>query len=277
MLKKIIMSILLISVAGASGAAIASQAVTSEETNVSPTPILTSQSQGNLGEPMVVSQEFVEDPFTATGTITKLDSYGLNLRLTNGETIYVELGPPEYWQSQKTKLQIGLEVTIEGIENSGMIHASQVILADGQTLQLREELGQPLWSGGIDNGSGQNDISGDGERIPDPQAQIDEWITISGTLVAIQGGRMTISTPDGELLTFQTGQPQFFAEQGVTFNVGDEVMVVGSYIGSEFVIGDITQVETGLRVMLRDPNGRPLWGGPGKSNGNGNGNGQGGH
>jgi len=43
--------------------------------------------------------------------------------------------------------------------------------------------------------------------------------------------------------------------------------------------GEISQLSTGLRVMLRDPNGRPLWAGPGSGNGNsgsgnsGNGNG----
>ena len=45
--------------------------------------------------------------------------------------------------------------------------------------------------------------------------------------------------------------------------------------------GEITQLSTGLRVMLRDPNGRPLWAGPGSGNGNGNGGngnaGNGGH
>jgi len=42
---------------------------------------------------------------------------------------------------------------------------------------------------------------------------------------------------------------------------------------SVFMAGDITQVSTGLRVMLRDPNGRPLWAGPGNSGGNGGGSG----
>ena len=289
MLKKIITRVLLVSVAGAGGAAIANQAATPEEISIPPSPIIASPvqgyqqqvgdeliTQGNVREPGVIAQDNTGQPWQAAGTITGLDSYGLNLTVANGETIYVELGPPDYWQSQKTKLQLGLQVTINGTENAGMYHASQVMLADGQILQLREELGQPLWSGGVDNGQGQNADSGDGDRIPDPQAQIDEWVTLSGTLMAFQGGRMTISTPEGELLSFQTGQPRFFAEQGVTFQVGDEVIVVGAYIGNEFVIGDITQVETGLRVMLRDPNGRPLWGGPGNGNGNGNGNGQGG-
>jgi hypothetical protein len=83
---------------------------------------------------------------------------------------------------------------------------------------------------------------------------------------------MTMSTPEGEIIAFQTGQPRFFAEQGITFQVGDEIVVIGFYENGQFKAGDITQVSTGLKVMLRDPNGRPLWAGPGNGNGNGNGN-----
>ena len=46
------------------------------------------------------------------------------------------------------------------------------------------------------------------------------------------------------------------------FQVGDEIVVLGYYDGDQFMAGDITQASTGLRVMLRDPNGRPLWAGP---------------
>jgi hypothetical protein len=37
--------------------------------------------------------------------------------------------------------------------------------------------------------------------------------------------------------------------------------------------GDITQVSTGLKVLLRDPNGRPLWAGSSNNGGGGNGGG----
>lgn len=98
--------------------------------------------------------------------------------------------------------------------------------------------------------------------------------------MSFQGGNMTMGTPDGAIIAFQTGQPRFFAEQGVTFQVGDEITLLGFYEGNQFMAGEITQVATGARVMLRDPNGRPLWAGPGNGNGNGSGgsnNGKGGN
>lgn len=284
MLKKIILGALLVTVIGAGGTALAYNIVTQETEVVATTPAplangkgYNAEQTGQLpdqdlqGEPNLATEGAMGDPWNQTGTITDIDDYGFQLALQNGENVYIELGPPDYWQNQNVDLQIDQSATVDGTIIEDMIHATQVVLADGQTLQLRSDEGQPLWSGGVTNGQGQNANQGDGEHVPDPQAQVDEWITIEGTLMSFQGGNMTMSTPDGEIIAFQTGQPRFFNEQGITFSVGDEIVVVGFYEGEQFMAGDITQVATGLRVMLRDPNGRPLWAGPGNSNGNGNG------
>ncbi len=169
-------------------------------------------------------------------------------------------------------MQVGQRVTVTGTVNEGQIHAAQIQLEDGSTLQLRNETGQPMWSGGAGNARGQQGANGDGTHSPDPQAQVDEWINIEGTLIAFQNGSMTLSTSEGELVTFKTGRPSFFAGQGITFQVGDAIRVLGFYQGDQFIAAEITQLASGQRVMLRDPNGRPLWAGPGNGNGQGNGN-----
>ena len=289
MLKKIILGAILVTVIGAGGTALAYGVVTqdSETTADIPAPLASEQTvdnpqvggqaaQNGAGEPAVAAQEMMGEPWQAEGSIAEIDDYGFQFAMQNGESVYIELGPPDYWQNQGIELQVGQAVSVDGTINDDMIHASQVMLADGQILQVRDENGQPLWSGGATNGQGQNAREADGEHTPDPQAQVDEWVTVSGTLMSFQGGNMTMATSDGEIITFKTGQPRFFADQGITFSTGDEIVVVGFYEGAEFMAGDITQVSTGLRVMLRDPNGRPLWAGPGNSNGNdGNGNGNG--
>jgi hypothetical protein len=99
---------------------------------------------------------------------------------------------------------------------------------------------------------------------------VEEWVTINGTIVSMLNGAMTIQLEDGTQVSFQTGQPRFLTDQGVTFSLGEAVEVIGFYSDGQFVAGDITQLSTGLKVMLRDPNGRPLWAGPGNGNGNGN-------
>jgi hypothetical protein len=289
MLKKVLIGLLVVTVIGASGAAIAYNVAQKDSVAAAATPEPLQQNQGSgngygqqggsaqvqQGEPGQAAEGFEGEPWSESGTISEIDDYGFSLSYQDGQEAYVELGPPDYWQNQGVDLQVGQPVTVNGSINEGMIHASTVVLDSGQTLQIRSDTGQPLWSGGVDNNRGQQSGSVDGDRIPDPQAQVDEWVTIEGTLMSFQGGTMTMSTSDGEIISFQTGQPRFFAEQGITFQVGDEIIVLGFYENDQFSAGEITQVSTNLRVMLRDPNGRPLWAGPGSGNGGGNGGGNG--
>jgi hypothetical protein len=290
MLKKIVVGILILSVLGAVVAVFAYQALSKDDqiTSADSIPVLEQQTTGitqesqqevdstTPGEPQAVAQGAEGDAWQATGTIAEFDDNGLTMDLDNGESVYVELGPPDYWQTQGITFQEGQQVSVVGTINDGMIHAFEVQLPGEQILQIRNEQGQPMWSGGVSRGKGQNNGQSDGEHKPDPQAQVDEWVTINGSLIAFQGGNMTVSTPEGELISFSTGQPRFFADQGITLQVGEDLIVVGYEDNGQFVAGEITQVSTGSRVMLRDPNGRPLWAGPGNGNGNGNnGNGNG--
>jgi hypothetical protein len=282
MFKKITIGILLLTVFGAAGAALAYNAANpTAQTETDIPPILAADQAASADHQAAQAPQFQVDgsdvaiaasqaePWQASGTITAIDDFGFDFAVAGAAPVYIELGPPDYWQSQGVTLQIGQEVTVIGSINADMIHASQVLLGDGQVLAIRTESGQPLWSGGIGNGQAGSHNAGEG---PESQVPVDAWITIEGSLLSFQGGNMTMGTLDGDLITFQTGQPRFFASQGVSFQVGDEIVVLGYYDGDQFMAGDITQASTGLRVMLRDPNGRPLWSGPGNSNGQGNGN-----
>lgn len=282
MFMKIITGVLLTTVIGAGGAAIAYQSATQEApqnvTNLEPVlseqPVdLLLQEQQQPVEPVTAAERFVGENWQETGTISEIDDFGFQFALQNGEIVYIELGPADNWKNQGVDLQIGQTLTVKGTIDEGVIHAAQVILVDGQILQLRTEAGQPLWSGGAQNSQGKNAGTNNGEHSPEPQAQVDEWFTFEGTVESILRGNMTIRTSEGELINFNTGQPRFFANQNVTFQAGDEVIITGFYENDQFMAGDITQVATGLRVMLRDPNGRPLWAGPGNGKGNGRGNG----
>lgn len=285
MLKKIIIGILAVTVVGAAGTALAYNVVNSDPTGGENliSPLASDQDNSNLaltqqagisnqGSGSAGGAASTGQSWQGAGNILAIDDSGFQFRLENGEQIYIELGPADYWRNQGVELQVGAAVSVSGTDNDGMIHAMTVALADGQILRLRTEDGQPLWSGGASVEQGQSAGQADGEHTPDPQAQVDEWITMEGSLLAFQGGYMTMSTTDGEIISFQTGQPRFFSSQGVTFQVGDEVSVVGYYADGQFMAGDITQIATGLRVFMRDPNGRPLWAGGAGGNGNGNGN-----
>ena len=289
MFKKIIIFILLITVFGAGGAALAYNAARQENiTAAEKSDLLATggesagQQHGGQGiqardsESDAASLDAQGEPWQASGTITALDDVGFDFDTDNGESVYIELGPPDYWQSLDVTLEVGQIVSVTGSINEDMIHAAQVILEDGQVLAIRTDSGQPLWSGGADESRGQNAGHTEGEPNPEPQVNVDEWVTIQGTLMSFQGNNITMGTAEGDLITFQTGQPRFFVSQGITFQVGDVIEVLGYDQGGQFMAGDITQLSTGLRVMLRDPNGRPLWAGPGNGNGStGNDNGRG--
>jgi hypothetical protein len=286
MFKKIAIGLLALTVFGAGSAAMVYKAITVEPVSAAEEVLMQGQAHGNdaagqgqqsqqgvpQGNQEMVAEGSHGEPWIETGVIVTIEDAGFEMTLENGETAFVELGPPTYWTTQGITLEVGQSISVDGSIDEGMIHATAVTTSDGQVLQVRSESGQPLWSGGASNKQGQN---GNSEHSGEGQFQVDEWITIEGILMSFQGGNMTMSTSEGEILSFKTGQPRFFANQGTTFQVGDEIIVVGFYQGEEFQAGDITQVSTGLRVMLRDPNGRPLWAGPGNGGGGGNGRGNG--
>lgn len=285
MIKKIILGVLLFTVVGSGVAAAAygyinnSPAAAAEASEAGPTidPAVLAATQQQVAQNQQTAQDqqqeplaegLAGDPFAFEAQVTGMDLNGINVQLDSGESVYVELGPQDYWQNLDAKIAVGDRVSIAGSVSEEMYHATTVTTADGQVMVIRSENGQPMWSGGVTNGQNGNGAA-DGSHTPDPQAVAGDWISLTGTIVSMTNGRMTIALADGTQVTFQTGQPRFLSAQGVVFNVGEDVEVYGFYSDVEFVAGDITQLSTGAKVMLRDPNGRPLWAGPGNGNGNG--------
>ncbi len=210
----------------------------------------------------------VGDPWEGAGVILALDDNGMTLQLTDGAEVYVELGPPFAWQEADVTLAVGDDVTVQGFFNGEQYHAATVTKANGETLQLRTEEGMPLWAGneGATQGVGA-----------EPTVSPDAWVTLEGTVTAFQGATLEMLTSEGDVLALNLGQARFVEAQGITFAPGDTVTVLGFWQGETFRVGEVTKLETGERLMLLDPNGRPLWGGPGRG-GAGGGNGyQGGH
>lgn len=207
----------------------------------------------------------VGDPWTAQGTIAAFDTAGMTLTLSDGTQIYVELGPSHYWQTQAVTLAIGDAVTVTGFYNGEQYHAATVTKADGSQLAVRTIDGLPLWSGGASGGQNQQGAANGNAAGQTAQVAAEDWITLEGTVAAINGSTLTVQTQAGETLVMQLGQANFMQSQGVSFAPGDAISVTGFWQGATFRAGDITKLATGERLMLLDPNGRPLWGGPGRA------------
>lgn len=102
-----------------------------------------------------------------------------------------------------------------------------------------------------------------------------DWLTLSGTVISQDQQGLWVDTEERGELLLNLGRPGFADEQNVQFNPGDTVTIQGfDSPQGNFAAGTITNETTGQSLMLRDPNGRPLWAGPGR-NGNGGGQGQG--
>jgi hypothetical protein len=244
-----------------------------------------------LQEQQVQAESMVGDPWSGIGTIIALETNGMTLQRADGSEIFVELGPSHFWQGQDVTLAVGEQVTVVGFFNGTNYHSATVIKADGTQLSLRTETGQPLWSGGgsanaqtitqtnAQTGaqSANGNTNGNGNAAA-PQVAPEDWLTVDGTVTGVSAQTLTMQAQTGETLVLQLGSAAFMAEQGVTFASGDPISVLGFWQDGQFRAGEITKTATGERVMLLDPNGRPLWAGPGRagSQGQGGNGGQGG-
>jgi len=128
-------------------------------------------------------------------------------------------------------------------------------------------------SKGSGNGNGStNDAygqSGDGLPFGDgvPDAVVDEWITLQGTVTAVDANLLEVTTSDGKVIVVENRAWWFATEQGFMLELGDTVSLVGFYEDVDFEAGSITNLGTSQTVSLRDADGRPLWSGRGNGGG----------
>ena len=205
----------------------------------------------------------VGDPWSASGTVERVDDFGFWLAPDDGgDAIYVELGPPAFWQTPGVTLTAGQTVDVDGYVQGTLYHAAVVTTADGSQIVVRDETGFPLWAGG--RNAGANGLR-DGSRVPQPQVQVDrdEWQMVEGTVSEVLASALTVELADGRMLTVGLGRPIAAAAADVPFEEGDAVRVSGFDLDGRFVAGEIENLTQGGTLVLRDDYGRPIWaGGP---------------
>ena len=140
----------------------------------------------------------------------------------------------------------------------------------------RQGSGQSQGAQGRGQGQGGGQGQGQGNAAGQPQAAQHDWITLAGEVVSANEQSLTVSTAEMGQLTVQLGPPGFASQQGAIFNPGDAVTLLGfSGENAMFQAGQITNDTSGQMLLLRDPNGRPLWAGRGRGGGDGAGQGRG--
>ncbi|MEN8098497.1 MAG: hypothetical protein ABFQ89_05435, partial [Chloroflexota bacterium] len=113
-------------------------------------------------------------------------------------------------------------------------------------------------------GVGQNrDADARGQAVDREQskAMVEEWLTVNGVVLSVDDNALTVESANGDVLEVELGPTHYWSSQGVEIEPGDAVEIMGFYEDDTFVAGDITLTATGEHLMLREPDGRPLWAG----------------
>ena len=233
--------------------------------------------------------ESPEDMELYEGTVLVSPEAGGDLVIVTDEGQEITVGTgPGYMEEQGFALQAGEQLQVLGYWEDGELKAAQLTrLRDGETITLRDELGRPAWSGAGQrataqeavttsvarggsawtrgsgyNGEGYPDALGDGTGTG--QAEVDEWLELSGTVTSVNASLMSVAMDNGELVEME-GRPWSFAqEMGFSASVGDRVTLTGFYEDGEFEVGQLENLTDEQLVPIRDTNGRPLWAGGGR-------------
>jgi hypothetical protein len=103
-----------------------------------------------------VPQADISDAVTVHGVVSSYDTMGLSFTTDDGQAVYVDTGNLRYSQSLGFAPVAGEGVTVVMFYGDQGVNSAISITMDatGATYTFRNELGQPLWSGG--NGKGGN-------------------------------------------------------------------------------------------------------------------------
>lgn len=95
------------------------------------------------------------DIIVYNGTVAQAPAAGVDLILQTGsEAVTIGVGPSAL-TDLGVQLAVGDELEVVGFWENGEFKANTITrLSDGLTVTLRDEIGRPYWSGGVQNGRG---------------------------------------------------------------------------------------------------------------------------
>lgn len=215
-----------------------------------------------------------EDWDTYAGTVVQAPETGeeLIIETDDGDQVVIGTGPDSL-VDQGLNLEAGEQVQVQGYWESGEFRAAQVTrLRDGATVSLRDELGRPTWAGrgrSAQAGSGggyaaDGAVESVGEGAGTGKAEVDQWLTLSGTVESVDSSALVVHTTGGQQIVLENRGWWFAQDQGFTAEDDDEVSVSGFYEGDDFEVGQIDNLTNGKTVTIREESGRPRWAGGGR-------------
>jgi hypothetical protein len=148
----------------------------------------------------------------------------------------------------------------DGIETRGGYGRNQGIVDSSLDAGLVGDVDQER-TGGWARGGGSGDGTGTG------LAEVDEWLTLEGTVVSVDANALVVQTTAGEEVVVENRPWSYAREQGFAAQPGDQVTLVGFYEDETLEVGQIADATSGQSIQLRDETGRPMWAGRGRRSG----------
>ena len=145
-------------------------------------------------------------------------------------------------------------------------------LGQGQSVREAGEIltqgqGQGQGQGRYAQASGNGQSAATVDRLyPNYDDTPEDMTVYEGTVILSPetGGDLVIMTDEGEELTVGTG-PSYMQESGFALQAGERVQVLGYWEDNEFKAAQLTRLQDGQTLTLRDELGRPAWSGAGSA------------
>ena len=88
--------------------------------------------------------------------------------------------------------------------------------------------------------SSQGDIIRQRHDTGTGQAEVDEWLTLPGTVASVDADVLVVETAGGEVAVENRGW-WYAQEQGFAAQIGDELVLTGFYENEDFEVGQIEE------------------------------------
>jgi hypothetical protein len=89
------------------------------------------------------------------------------------------------------------------------------------------------------------------------------WVELVGTINMFDNQRLVIQVEDDEIIEITGRAWKFAQESGYSPAEGNLLGITGFFESGEFKIATITDYYSGVNILLRHEDGKPLWGGKG--------------
>lgn len=119
------------------------------------------------------------------------------------------------------------------------------------------------------NGQGSQPEGAPTDRTGTGIAEVEEWLTVTGTVESTSADLWVINLTEGGMLEIEGRLLSYLLENGFSVSPEDFLSITGFMEGDAFEVGAIENTTTNESISVREVSGRPLWAG-GRRGGNTN-------